>query len=166
MKMLKKLPELHLQALLDAIDTLEPHRDFIFIVETVDRKKPPRVSKRKHVPAPRSRRRNLRGCHPQNDTGETNESSAARRPFNTSIPDNDSECVERVTSKTRLGIDQEDACPLPDEHEQTSITSTNALRRGSESTAASLPQGKSFTGGPGHLWQGKGEWRHLWRNIN
>ncbi|KAL5359337.1 hypothetical protein BJX96DRAFT_56686 [Aspergillus floccosus] len=162
-KMLKRLPELHLQALLRAIDTLEPHRDFIFIMETVDRKKPPRVSKKKHVPAPRSRRRHFRACHLQNRTGETNEDTAARSPVDSATPDNGSRSVGRDTSKPILRIDQEDPCPLPDEHEQTS---TAALRIGSESTAATLPQGKGFTGGPGHLWQGKGKCLHVCWNRN
>ncbi|GJP88744.1 pectin degradation protein KdgF [Aspergillus niger] len=55
--LLKHLPERHLQALLRSIDDIEPHRDFIFIVETLSRRKPPRLSKRKSIPEPRSRRR-------------------------------------------------------------------------------------------------------------
>ncbi|RDH27068.1 hypothetical protein BDQ94DRAFT_163935 [Aspergillus welwitschiae] len=57
MTLLRHLPEQHLQALLRSIDDIEPHRDFIFIVETLSRRKPPRLSKKKSIPAPRSRRR-------------------------------------------------------------------------------------------------------------
>ncbi|EEA22901.1 hypothetical protein TMatcc_001765 [Talaromyces marneffei ATCC 18224] len=56
-KQLKGLPDSQLQSFFRTVDIISPHRDFLFIVETVDRKKPARLSKRKHLPEPRSRRR-------------------------------------------------------------------------------------------------------------
>jgi hypothetical protein len=57
MRFLKGLPEPQLQSILKLIDTIEPHRDFSYIVETLDRRKSSKLSKRKYIPGPRSRRR-------------------------------------------------------------------------------------------------------------
>ncbi|KAH8695688.1 hypothetical protein BGW36DRAFT_298643 [Talaromyces proteolyticus] len=68
-KQLKGLPEIQLQSFLMTVDVIKPHPDFLFIVETLDRKKPARLSKRKHIPEPRSRRRlhdgDITGVFPQ-----------------------------------------------------------------------------------------------------
>lgn len=51
--LLKGLSNAEFQAFLKSIDAIEPHRDFLFIIETLERKRPSRLSKRKHVPGPR-----------------------------------------------------------------------------------------------------------------
>jgi hypothetical protein len=56
-RQLKSLPDSQLQSFLKTMDNISPHRDFLFIVEMMDRKKPARLSKRKRIPEPRSRRR-------------------------------------------------------------------------------------------------------------
>jgi hypothetical protein len=51
--LLKGLSNAEFQAFLKSIDAIEPHRDFLYIIETLERKRPSRLSKRKHVPGPR-----------------------------------------------------------------------------------------------------------------
>lgn len=51
--LLKGLSNVEFQAFLKSIDAIEPHRDLLYIIETLERKKPSRLSKRKHVPGPR-----------------------------------------------------------------------------------------------------------------
>ncbi|KFY28204.1 hypothetical protein V491_00579 [Pseudogymnoascus sp. VKM F-3775] len=51
--LLKGLSNAEFQAFLKSIDAIEPHRDLLYIIETLERKKPSRLSKRKHVPGPR-----------------------------------------------------------------------------------------------------------------
>lgn len=51
--MINDLSDTEFQAFLRSIDAIEPHRDLLFIIETLERKRPSRLSKRKHVPGPR-----------------------------------------------------------------------------------------------------------------
>jgi hypothetical protein len=55
--LLKGLSNAEFQAFLKSIDAIKPHRDLLFIIETIERKRPSRLSKRKHVPGPRLARR-------------------------------------------------------------------------------------------------------------
>jgi hypothetical protein len=60
--LLKGLSNAEFQAFLKSIDAIKPHRDLLFIIETLERKRPSRLSKQKHVPGPRlARRPRLRG---------------------------------------------------------------------------------------------------------
>ncbi|OAF58985.2 hypothetical protein VC83_06144 [Pseudogymnoascus destructans] len=59
--LLKGLSNAEFQAFLKSIDAIEPHRDLLFIIETLERKRPSRLSKRKHVPGPRPPRPRPRG---------------------------------------------------------------------------------------------------------
>jgi hypothetical protein len=63
MNLLQRLPEIYLQPLVGLINRIEPHPDFVYMVDTLERKKPARLSKRRHIPEPRSRRR------PRNPSG-------------------------------------------------------------------------------------------------
>lgn len=58
--LLNGLPDTQLQAFLNSINTIPPHRDFLFMVETLDRRKPSRLSKRRCIPGPRHRPRRHR----------------------------------------------------------------------------------------------------------
>ncbi|OBT71267.1 hypothetical protein VF21_09922 [Pseudogymnoascus sp. 05NY08] len=53
--LLKGLSNAAFQAFLKSIDAIEPHCDLLFIIKTLERKKPSRLSKRKHVLGPRPR---------------------------------------------------------------------------------------------------------------
>jgi hypothetical protein len=60
--LLKGLSNAEFQAFLKSVDAIKPHGDLLFIIETLERKRPSRLSKRKHVPGPRpARRPHLRG---------------------------------------------------------------------------------------------------------
>ena len=61
--LLNGLPHAEFQAFLKFIIAIEPHGDFLFIVETVDRKRPSKLPKRKHVPGPRPPRRSPNQSH-------------------------------------------------------------------------------------------------------
>ncbi|OAF58254.1 hypothetical protein VC83_06376 [Pseudogymnoascus destructans] len=68
--LLKGLSNAEFQAFLKSIDAIEPHRDFLFIIETPERKRPSRLSKRKHVlgprpPRPRGHYSHIPGSVPQ-----------------------------------------------------------------------------------------------------
>lgn len=62
-RLLNGLSDAEFQAFLKSIDAIEPHRDFLFIIETLERKRASRLSKRKHVPGPRPPR-SRRPRHP------------------------------------------------------------------------------------------------------
>ena len=52
-RLLKGLSNAEFHAFLKYIDAIEPHRDLLYIIETLERKRPSKLSKRKHVPGPR-----------------------------------------------------------------------------------------------------------------
>jgi hypothetical protein len=72
MNLLQRLPDIYLQPLVDLISRIEPHPDFVYMVDTLERKKPARLSKRRHIPEPRSRRR------PRNPNGLGNPKPAVK----------------------------------------------------------------------------------------
>lgn len=61
-RLLNGLSNAEFQAFLKSIDAIEPHRDLLYIIETLERKKPSRLSKRKHVAGPRPPRPRPRPC--------------------------------------------------------------------------------------------------------
>lgn len=55
--LLTSLRDVQLQRFITSIELITPHQDLLFIAETLDRKKPARISKRKAFPSARTRRR-------------------------------------------------------------------------------------------------------------
>ncbi|KAF4212695.1 hypothetical protein CNMCM8980_000788 [Aspergillus fumigatiaffinis] len=70
--LLQRLPKIYLQPLVGLINRIKPHPDFVYMVDTLERKKPARLSKRRHIPEPHSRRR------PRNPSGLGNPKPAAK----------------------------------------------------------------------------------------
>ena len=127
-KQLKSLPDSQLQSFLKTMDNINPHRDFLFIVETMDRKKPPRLSKRKHIPEPRSRRR-LQERQERHNADGLPRGRIGNRPMETDRHrHNQDSRTNYVGADNRRLLDESDSRVLdvfpPSERDQATNTST------------------------------------------
>jgi hypothetical protein len=138
MRLLKGLPEPQLQSILELIDTIEPHRDFLYIVETLDRRKPSKLSKRKYIPGPRSRRRSLDSHFPyripQKSTG--NYAASGSRDM-LSSPQGSRPSFSSFENRESTGMDdhpsRSSSSPLETSFETSCLTNT-----GTNTTSAPL----------------------------
>ncbi|KAF7172761.1 hypothetical protein CNMCM6106_006881 [Aspergillus hiratsukae] len=137
-RLLKGLPEPQLLSILKLIDTFEPHRDFLYIVETLDRRKPSKLSKRKYIPGPRSRRRSLDSHFPnripQKSTGH-HAACGSRRML--SSPQESRLSSSAFESRESTGMDdhpsRESSSPL-----ETSLVTSCLTNTGTNTTSAPI----------------------------
>lgn len=85
--LLTSLSDGQLQCFISSIELITPHRDLLFIAETLDRKKPPRPSKRKAIPSVRTRRKIQQiGC-PESSRTTVVKSAIGKQPCSVINPD-------------------------------------------------------------------------------